>query len=274
MDGTTPSIGHNSEAQTLVRIDLDRLRAGLEDEYVLLRARCVEQEAALERFKARYGNGLTDEESAGRAADWSKQIAADAKAVEDARRREKQPALEATRLIDSFFGEISEAYSMVRGKVGNALTVYAKQKADAERQARLEEARRQQEEAARLAAQAEVAPTAETLTAAVEAEQRAIDTAADAVAARPAELSRTRGDFGSVTSLRTRLTWEATDFKALVAAVAAGNAPLDALAPDKTMLDALLKKHADRLRDELHNNGWAVLLPGIAAVETAKAVVR
>lgn len=273
MDGMTPGPGHNSD-RTLVTIDLDKLRAGLEETYAALTVRLADQEKALERFVARYGNGLPDDEAAGRAADWSRQIAADAKAVEDARRKEKQPPLDATRTVDSFFGELGEAYTVIRNRVGSVLTAYAKLKAEAERMARIAEAKRLQEEAERLAARAEVAPTAETLTAAVEAEQRAIDEEAQARSAKPADLSRTRGDFGSVTSLRTRLGWEVTDFAALVTAVAAGNAPLDVLAVDKPMMDALLKRHADKMRADLREHGAARLLPGVAAVETAKAVVR
>lgn len=274
MDGSIATPGHNSQAATLLLIDIEKLRDGLNTEYAPLLARLAQQEAAFDRFRAKYSNGLPDEDAAGLATDWAKQLAADAKAADQAREYEKAPALAATRSIDGWFKAITDTYGTIRGQVLDAITAHAKRKMEAERQARIAEAKRQQEEAERLAAQAEVAPSAETLNAAVDAEQRAIDTAAAANTASAADLSRTRGDLGSVASLRTRLVWEVTDLKVLVAAVAAGKAPLEVLAPDKAMLDALLKRRGDELRALCQQSGTALLLPGVPVTLSAKAVVR
>jgi hypothetical protein len=95
-------------------------------------------------------------------------------------------------------------------------------KAAEARRAAEEEARRARAEADRLAAEAlarEVAakpsaPAAPVLDRAIEAEARAA--VADAIAAaKPADLSRTRGDYGAVASLRTTWEYEVTDFNAV-----------------------------------------------------------
>jgi hypothetical protein len=88
------------------------------------------------------------------------------------------------------------------------LTIYQNRKAEEARRAAIEQERIAREAAERMAREA---ATVEQLDAAIAVEAEA-EKAAAVVAAKPAELSRSRGDYGAVASLREHWTFEVTDF--------------------------------------------------------------
>lgn len=202
-----------------------------------LRARLHEQQADLMRRRdellaasTRVPDAIETEEEAQRAADFVKQITAAIKAAEGRRVAEKEPFLVSSRTVDGFFKGITEPLDRVKPGILQKLTAFQRRKEQEERRRREEEERRAREEQRRREAEAaeaqrklDEAAEAERLAAApAEAEDtsRALDRAitTDALArqaegdvhraakeadAKPAELSRTRGGYGGVASLRT-----------------------------------------------------------------------
>lgn len=161
---------------------------------------------------------IADEVTSGRVADLIKLIIkCRQEAVKDHGVR-KAPFLESGRQVDAAYKAITEPLDRAKTAVEMKQTVYLREKAAAERRAREEEARRQAEEAERQRQAAEAAAavleTEEDLDAAVAAEEAARQAAADAAvaekaaAAKAAEMSRVRGEYGSMSSLTTF-----TDFK-------------------------------------------------------------
>lgn len=198
---TTASIGHNRAPIA----DLDLLKATHSD----LISRAEDLKAAFERAPTT----IEDDETAGRVGDFQKQISACIKASEGARVAEKEPVLQAQRTIDGFFKGISDPLETLKNALGKRLTDYLRRKEEQARRVREEEARRAAEEARKAQEAAERAAEkvrgektmAKAVTAQSLADQKVADAheAAAAVAAKPAELSRTRGDHGSLASLRT-----------------------------------------------------------------------
>ena len=164
---------------------------------------------------------ITDDVVAGNVSDFIKMITTCTKNAESHRVKEKEPFLEGGRQVDGWFKAIIEPLETIKKDVQARYTQYLRNKEEVERRAREETERKAREDAAeaeRLAA--EKAASAETdadLDAAVEAEQKAVrtreelDEATDQVDANAAELSRTRGDLGSVGSLHTSWTGEVAD---------------------------------------------------------------
>jgi len=150
-----------------------------------------------------------DDVTAGKISDYIKLVAAAIKSSEAARTEAKEPHLAAGRTVDSFFkAHISEPLAAVKQRTERKLTVYLQTKEAERRRAAEEEAKRlriEAEERAKAAAAAETASqphaAATAMDSAVAHEQAAAQ--ADIQAhAKPAELSRTRGEVGSVASLR------------------------------------------------------------------------
>lgn len=218
-------IGHN---QPTLR---DELAARHED---LLKRR-DELLAAAERAPL----AVEDEETAGKVQDFIKQIAACHKNAEAARVAEKEPHLDAGRMVDGYFKAVTEPLAKAKKAIEDRLTVYLRKKADAERRAREEAERLAREEAqrkAREAAEAAAKLSAETdLAGAIEAEEAAKQAEANAVKAasdadaKSAELSRTRGEYGSVGSLRTFWDFEIENRNVLDLETLRPFIPLDAL---------------------------------------------
>lgn len=156
----------------------------------------------------------------------------------------------AARTVDGFFRGITDPLDQLKTRVSRRLTAYLTAKATRERQAREEEARKLREEAERQAAAAAVVEDAAPEAAAVVMEQ-AIATeaqaeqAARAAQAKPAELSRTRGEVGSVASLRTRWVGEVTDRATLDLEALRPYLPLAAL---QTALNGAIKAGAREIR--------------------------
>ncbi len=174
----------------------------------------------LEAFE-RAPETMGDDATAGRTGDFIKQLAAAVKDAETHRKAEKEPFLNSGRTVDGWFKGISEPLQAAQKVMTTRLTVYERAKAAEERKRREAE-----EAAARAEAEAAIAEAKERaaivkndadLDAAIQAEEAAALARAAAqdakkeAEANAAELSRTRGDLGSVASLRTAWVGELTD---------------------------------------------------------------
>lgn len=226
----TAELGHNMPPEDTHPIS-DRLM----EQYDALNIRQEELLDAVERVPA----VIEDDETAGKIADFIKQLTACHKNAEKARVAEKEPYLAAGRAVDGWFKKITEPLAKAKKTVEARLTVYQRKKADEERRAR-EETERQAREAAEKArreAEERAAALAEEsdLDAAVEAEEaanRAAEAAAEAERsddAKAAELSRTRGDYGAVASLRTHWTFRDLDRDKLALEPLRQHIPTDAI---------------------------------------------
>lgn len=223
MDDVLSMPGHNRPPPDL--LTGEELRAKLVEAHAALAARRDELLAA--------GNRVPDidsEDVARKVSDFIGQIAAASKAADGARVAEKEPYLSGGRVVDGFFKGITDPLETLKKNVERKLRDYLREKEAAERREREREAREARErelEARRKAEEAaQAARDQATLDAAIAQEKAAEAAAADAEKAqqaaevKPAELSRTRGEFGAVASLRTFWTFkdlnrEALDLEAL-----------------------------------------------------------
>jgi hypothetical protein len=152
---------------------------------------------------------ISDDEMNRRAADFAKKIAAHVKVLESDHKGEKQPYLDGGRAVDGFFKTKADNLAAIKREVERRQTIFANKKAAEERRRREEEARVAREAAEREAQAAldrAAALPAEAADAALDdaiAAQDQAEMLADAAQASPAELSRTRSDLGTVSSLRT-----------------------------------------------------------------------
>jgi hypothetical protein len=176
---------------------------------------------------------ITSDSEAGRVGDFAAKVSKTLKAVEEARKAEKEPPLRWGKEVDAYFAALTAPADEVRKAITAQQSAYLVAKQAEERRQREElaaalaaEAERKAKEAADIAAaDAAFGITTGTGTiAAAEAEviAKASLTAAKAAGATVADLSRTRGVSGSVTSLRTTWAFEIVD---------AGKVPLEALRP-------------------------------------------
>jgi len=190
---TAPSIGHNQPPTVA-----EQIQASLAENHAALIKRRDDLLGSAERAPA----VIDSDETAGRVTDLIRLIGAATKASETARVSEKEPHLEAGRAVDGWFKKISDPLAKAKAKVQGPLDTYLRQKEAAERQRREAEAKALREAAEREAAAMQ---TEAQMNAAVAIEERAAE-AQEAAQAKPAELARTRGDYGGLATLRT--TWD------------------------------------------------------------------
>lgn len=212
MNDLSPGLGHNEPPPDL--LTGEALHNKLEEDHAALVARRDQLLDAEARIPA-----IEDEDTARRAGDYIKQIMAATKALEGARVAAKEPFLEGSRVVDGFFKMVSEPLAKLKRKVEDNLTLFLRKKADAERREREERERQAREEEAQRRREAEEAAarmrSQQDLDEAVAADERARQAEADRVKAtkeaeaKAAEMSRTRGEYGSVSSLRT--DWDFSD---------------------------------------------------------------
>jgi len=125
------------------------------------------------------------------------------------------------RNIDGFFRAITDPVAKAKTAIERRLTDYLREKEARARREREEQERLAREAAETARREAEVRARAladeQSLQAAIAAEKAAETASADlvkaaqAAAVKPAELSRTRGDYGAVSSLRTQWVFEGID---------------------------------------------------------------
>ncbi|MFM8747536.1 MAG: hypothetical protein ACKOED_12875, partial [Aestuariivirga sp.] len=217
-DALTGLIGHNSPPPDLLLGE--PLRDRLAEENGQLIARRDELLAAAARIPA-----IDSDDVAGRVSDYIKQLTALTKAAESKRTDAKEPYLEGGRNIDGFFRAITDPVAKAKTAIERRLTDYLRDKEARARREREERERsaRQAAETARREAEAKARALTDepSLEAAIAAQKAAETASADlvkasqAAAAKPAELSRTRGDYGAVSSLRTQWDFDEIDREAL-----------------------------------------------------------
>ena len=191
-------------------------------------ASLLERRTQLLEAAERAPKTIEDKKSAGKAADFIKQLALHEKAAENARKDEKEPYFQRGKWIDNYFkGPAIEGIAEVKKAFTARLTAYQKKMAEEERREREEEERRQREEARRAAEEAErqrreaeeaakAAQSEEDLEAAIRAEEEAAvaarrmeerkaaeERAARRAAEGAADMSRQHSAAGTVASLRT-----------------------------------------------------------------------
>ncbi len=209
-----PEIGHNDPPSPVLE--------GLRENYQTELARAQELTVAFSRSPT----VIEDDETAGKVGDFAKQFAAVIKSGEAAHKKEKEPYLTNGRIVDNFFkAQLVEPMRKLKDELMQRLTVYGQAKALEERKVREaaeKEAREAAAEAAKKAAEAEAAMETETevddaLVAAEKAQaaEEAARRAKEAAEASNAELSRTRGQRGSVVSLTTTMKGELISREAL-----------------------------------------------------------
>lgn len=165
--------------------------------------------AAGERMPAE----ILDEDQARKFADFVKAIQAFCKVTKARHSQAKEPFLVGGRAVDNFYKNLDTPVLAVKKTCEQRMTAFDLKRAAAERKRREEEAAKKaaEEMAARKAAEEQAARIrdAQSLEQAAAAEEQAEQAAAQAAraskeaAVKAADLSRTRGDLGSVASLHT-----------------------------------------------------------------------
>ena len=204
---TEPGPGHN-----LPPADADALLTRLTETHADLIERRDALLGGIERAPETIEEG--DEDTAGKMADFvSGQIDKFIKHVKAVHHDEKEPYLTGGRTVDGFLHSLIDSIETGKVKINKVRKKYADEKAARERREREEAARLEREEADRKRREADKAAakaqTEADLAAAIareeEADQADKDTLAaeKAAAAKPAELGRTRGQHGGMTTLKT-----------------------------------------------------------------------
>lgn len=210
-----PGLGHNRPPTPL-----EALAASLRERHAAAFSRTEELAAAATRVPATF----EDEATVKKASAFIAQIKAVTKALEDARKAEKQPYLEAGQTVDATFKTELSVLADLSAAVLKRIDVFLRAKEAEERQRREAEAQAAAAEARRLAeiarkAQEEAAASA-SLVAGIAAGRRAEEAeqadlqaqaAAAAAEANAADMARTRGD-GVTATLAT--TWGFRDLDA------------------------------------------------------------
>lgn len=200
----------------------DIIREFLADENADLLRRRDDLLAAFERAPSE----VNDDEAAGKLGDFIKQIAAAITLAERRRVDSKEPAMAAAKAIDGFYSPVKDALTKAKTALTERVGVYLRKK-EAEERRRLEEtaasaraeAKRLEDEAAakiKTAPKLVVDAAIETAAGAAQASRDA----GDAATAKPADLARTRGDYGAVATLRQVWDFEIESLDAARAAEA------------------------------------------------------
>lgn len=214
--------------------DADPLRERLAVDHEPILSRADELLAALARVPAEI-----DVETAGKASDYVKMIAATIKDLDRVRIGEKEPYLAGGRTVDGFFKAPVDKLEKAKREVEGRLQKHLRAVAEAERRRRDEAERAAREEAERRRREAEEAAariaSEAQLDAAVAMERAAQQAAADAARAaqqadaKAADLARTRSDYGSLATLRTSWAFKDMDRDALDLEALRAHLPTDAL---------------------------------------------
>lgn len=290
---TVPGPGHNNppseedealarlaaiDPEKLVKVATDEIGPLLDLNYPVLVARGEELAAGVARWLDAHRHGtryaLAGEADNAATSDFLRQLATfagDKGEVETTRRAVKLPVYEAGKAVDGWFAARRDAITAAVTHMGNAQTVYLREKAAAERarqqaaEAAAREEQRRAAEAARKAAEEEARiaalaqqgdATIEDVAQATDAADAALGTAlameerAAAVSTQAAapdrDLIRSRTALGTTTTLVDRWTWRLTDMRALCQAVIDGNAPIDFLTTNDSVISAAVRGKSGR----------------------------
>lgn len=230
-DSAPPPAGHNAPPA-----DANPLLTRLNNDFADL----LKRRDDLLGGAARAPTVIEDEDTAGKMADFvQKQIDPFLKKAKAVHEAEKEPFLSAGRTVDGFWHTLIDNLEKAKIGLNKVRKAYADKKADEERRRREEEARAAAAEAARLRREAEEAAArlaAETeLPAAIAAEDTARQAeavavrATEAAAAKPAEMGRSRGAHGGMTTLREFWNFADLDRDAIDLEALRSHLPADAL---------------------------------------------
>lgn len=170
-------------------------------------AHLLERKDELLEAAIRAPESCDDDETAGKLTDFAAQLGACAKEARESHKTEKQPFLDGGRTVDSFFKEIADPLEQNKKAIETIIGGYQFRKQQEAKRAAAEAERLAREEAERLAAEA---TTEAQIDQAIAVEAKANEQAA-VVTARPVEISRVRGNLGSIGSLRTDYDYEVAD---------------------------------------------------------------
>jgi hypothetical protein len=257
----TPRIGDNLPPRDLLTGD------ALRDRLLDLNAALLRRRDELLMAGERVPN-IDSDELAAKVSDFIKQVMAASKAAEGARIAEKEPYLQGGRETDGFFRQISDPLEKLKRYTEQKLTIYLRGKAERERREREERERLAREEETHRRREAEEAERIlrdeKSLKEAIDADKRAKEAEADritaekAAQAKAADLSRTRGEYGAVSSLRTLWTFSDLDRATIDLEALRFHLPMDGI---ERGVRALIKAGGRELR-------------GVKIFETTDAVVR
>lgn len=246
-------MGHNLPPDPLDPVEINRR---LSEKHAKIFARTEE----LTDSVARMPDEIEDEAMAAKFTDTGAMVNACRKAADAARVAEKAPFLDGGRQIQAYFATPLAALDVLKRKIQGPLTQFQIKKEREERR-RLEAQRLEAEAAAKKAE--EEAESETDLEEAVAAEDHA-NTTAKAAQADAATLSRSRGQYGSVSSLRKTWTFTIENRRKI---------PLERLRPYLSD-DAIDKAIRSLIRAEVATTGKAVDLPGVKIFQQAKSAVR
>ena len=208
----TATLGHNNPPN-----DAETLKAALaENNYNLL-----EHAANLCNAANRIPAEITEAETAGKAADFIKQVTGAKKKLEALRVSEKEPYLTLGRVVDGFFKGVIDPLDIATKKALKPLDAYNIRIAAEERRRREEEARiarEKQAEEMRVAAALEKAKFTEAANQVLDqaaASEAVAQTLQKEAEAKPAHLGHVRGESGARAALVTRWVGEVTDLAAI-----------------------------------------------------------
>lgn len=222
---------------------------------------------------------IDDEETSGKMADLARQIAACRKAIEDRRVAAKEPFLALERAVDAVCVKPRDELDKAKKLIADRLTAWQRKK-EAEERRRREEAERAAAEAAKRAQEEanKAAATLQTeadLDAAIAAEDLAKQATADAAAAsrasnaKAAELSRTRGDYGAVASLRGFIDFDGLDRATLELDALRPYLPQDAI---EKAVRAYIRARGEELLPVIRAGNQP--LKGVRIFENSRTAVR
>jgi len=166
--------------------------------------------------------GISDDENLGRCAETVRSARAWLRTSKDRHDEYKRPYLQDGKAVDAWFANKGIPLGTQLERVQKLMDTYGAKKEAEERRKRQKEA----EEAAERARKANISAAkavqrnllgddvSEKLETAARAVEEA-DLAQQAARAPSADLTRTRGDYGAVASMRTNWTYEVTDFAAV-----------------------------------------------------------
>jgi hypothetical protein len=208
-----PRLGHNSGEPPgpLILLDIDVLNTELLARLAPQGIRRDDLLDAAERFHAAHVT-IESDDTQQRATDFVRQMKACARAIEDTRKIEKLPVLNAQRAIDNLFGDFVAELAKAIVEVERKMTDFARAKVRRAREQAEAEALRLRQEAEALARAA--AATNTSLEGAIAVSQAA-DDAQQRATARPADLSRVHSDLGGVSSLRAIVRHRVVNFDAV-----------------------------------------------------------
>lgn len=199
--------------------DVARLPEALKAVFYDYMVRRDELLAGVARFNADHP-AITDEDTKVRVTSFVAQIKKAAKIGTEAHKRVKEPFLVGGKSVDAFFKRgITEPLDAAARGIEAKLTAYDRAAADRKRAEAAAAAKAAQEEADRIAAEAERSMKPELLEAAVAAAEDA-EAKASIAEGSDADLTRAHGNYGGVSSLRSNWTWEPENLFALVQAAA------------------------------------------------------